>query len=240
MKLNGMAGKGSGKLGSMVYATVRGAQIVRQYNPVVFNPNTEKQVVQRTRFALLTKLAAMMSDALVFQGRKAMVSNRNAFIKANSSKFNNNTNMLMFNDLDLSSGNVEASVYPTFSVNSQTHTMTITMVGGSTLFAGFGYAIIIVKDNYEGDNWVRSGLVSSGGAVSATTSIVLPTGEGYSDAYVIGFPMFYKDGATRASYAQDVMAADIDDDVSLALLYNRMAGLGDIRVYATKPLAKTT
>lgn len=82
MKLYGIAGKGTGKVGSMVYAISGGEQIVRQYNPIVANPNTERQVSQRSKFKLMTQLAAIMAPALAFR-KQGLVSARNQFIAKN-------------------------------------------------------------------------------------------------------------------------------------------------------------
>lgn len=240
MKLQGMAGKGTGKLGSMVYATVRGAQIVRQYNPVVFNPNTEKQVKQRAKFALLAKLATSMNDALVFQGRGAMVSNRNAFIKENSGNFVEGTADIKFNSLSLTSGHVEGAAYPTVTANAQTHSLTISMAVSSTLVAGFGYAVIVASSENDGTNWIRAGIAMAEGGNTVAAAVNLPTSGSWGDAYVIGYPMYYKDGATRTMYEREISATNVTDNVLLSQFYNRMASVGDIKVYATKPLVKTT
>lgn len=77
-----MSGTGSGKLGSQVYASVAGEQIVRQYQSKVANPNTEKQVNQRARLKLMSQLAAAMSEVIVIPKQK-LKSSRNLFIKAN-------------------------------------------------------------------------------------------------------------------------------------------------------------
>ena len=82
MKLYGIAGKGTGKVGSMVYAISGGEQIVRQYNPIVANPNTERQVTQRSKFKLLTQLAAAVDATLAFR-KQGLVSARNQFIAKN-------------------------------------------------------------------------------------------------------------------------------------------------------------
>ena len=82
MKLYGIAGKGTGKVGSMVYAISGGEQIVRQYNPIVANPNTERQVTQRSKFKLLTQLAAAIASTLAFR-KQGLVSARNQFIAKN-------------------------------------------------------------------------------------------------------------------------------------------------------------
>lgn len=82
MKLYGMAGKGTGKKGSDVYAIAGGEQIVRQYNPVVSNPNTDGQVSQRARFKLASQLSAALAPSIVIP-KKGMLSARNQFVKKN-------------------------------------------------------------------------------------------------------------------------------------------------------------
>lgn len=86
MKLSGLAGKGSGKLGSNVYAVSGGEQIVRQYNPVVANPSTPAQVTQRSRLKLASQIAAAMADVIAIP-KSGLVSSRNAFMKRNFDLF---------------------------------------------------------------------------------------------------------------------------------------------------------
>lgn len=82
MKLNGLLGTGSGKLGTSVFTTVKGTQIVRQHQPVVTNPSTKLQVAQRSRFKLVSQLAASMADVIAIP-RIGLTSSRNLFIKKN-------------------------------------------------------------------------------------------------------------------------------------------------------------
>lgn len=82
MKQYGILGKGSGKLGSAVFAINGGEQIVREYNPKVSNPNTEAQVAQRAKMKLLSQIAADLAQVLFFK-KKGLVSARNQFIAAN-------------------------------------------------------------------------------------------------------------------------------------------------------------
>lgn len=240
MKLNGMAGKGTGKLGSMVYATVRGAQIVRQYNPVVYNPNTEKQATQRAKFSLLTKVAAMVSPALVFQGRGPLISNRNAFIKANFGKFEQDGVTMVYDQLALTSSNVEGPTYPQVSVNSSTRVMTLTIEAGTTMLAGFGYAVAFIPNTDDGKVWAFSGIVPSAGQTSASATVTMPQSDNIANVVVIGYPMYYKDSATRVAYDKQILAYDMEDTLQMSLSFNRMASQGDIIVYATKELVKTT
>lgn len=82
MKLNGFVGKGSGKLGSSVFAISGGEQIVRQYNPQVANPSTDAQVNQRAKLKLMSQLAAALAGAIAFR-KKGLVSARNQFVSKN-------------------------------------------------------------------------------------------------------------------------------------------------------------
>ena len=82
MKLNGVFGKGSGKVGNSVWAVSGGVQIVRPYNPNVSNPNTDAQVEQRAKLKLMSQLAAALAPALAFK-KNGLVSARNQFISAN-------------------------------------------------------------------------------------------------------------------------------------------------------------
>lgn len=82
MKLNGLLGTGSGKLGTSVFTTVKGTQIVRQHQPTVTNPSTKLQVAQRSRFKLVSQIAASMADVIAIP-RMGLASSRNLFIKKN-------------------------------------------------------------------------------------------------------------------------------------------------------------
>lgn len=82
MKLNGILGTGRGKLGTSVFTTVKGVQIVRQHQPTVSNPSTKLQVAQRSRFKLVSQIAASMADVIAIP-RIGLTSSRNLFIKKN-------------------------------------------------------------------------------------------------------------------------------------------------------------
>lgn len=105
MKLYGLFGKGSGKLGSSVFAISSGEQIVREYNPVVENPNTPAQVEQRAKFKLLSQLAAVMASAIVIK-KDGLVSSRNRFIGLNIGKTNyaDGTASVSLPNLDITGG----------------------------------------------------------------------------------------------------------------------------------------
>lgn len=82
MKQYGFVGKGTGKLGASVFAISGGEQIVRQYNPVVSNPNTEAQIAQRAKLKLMSQLGAALAPAIGF-AKMGLVSARNQFVSKN-------------------------------------------------------------------------------------------------------------------------------------------------------------
>lgn len=84
MKLYGLGGVGTGKLGNQVFAVKSGVQIVRQYQPVVANPNTAAQVETRAKMKLASQVAAVVSPAIAIapEGNKTK---RNLFISRNYS-----------------------------------------------------------------------------------------------------------------------------------------------------------
>lgn len=97
-----MVGKGSGKLGSTVVASVAGYTIARQYNPNVTNPNSDAQQDTRARFKLLSQLSAVMAPALAIR-KKGLTSARNIFTKVNFplTSFNGSEAMVDMNRLQI-------------------------------------------------------------------------------------------------------------------------------------------
>lgn len=82
MKLMGLAGVGTGKLGNNVFSVRKGEQIVRQYNPIVANPQTSAQVASRSRLKLMSQLAAVLAPSIAIPG-DGLKSRRNMFISQN-------------------------------------------------------------------------------------------------------------------------------------------------------------
>lgn len=127
MKLTSIIGKGTGKLGGSVFVVSEGRQIVREYQPKVSNPRTEKQQEQRTRFSGLVLLAREFAPSLMFLGRKAGVSERNEFVRRNSGNplitidLENYPNFVMtdYGQLRLTSGATVATVTATGLTNNK-------------------------------------------------------------------------------------------------------------------------
>lgn len=82
-KMQGLTGKMSGKMGSVVFRVREGEQIVTQYNPIVKNPNTPAQSTQRVSFKLMSQLAAAMASAIINRPARQGQSTRNRFVQQN-------------------------------------------------------------------------------------------------------------------------------------------------------------
>ncbi len=81
-KINPIFGKFQGKLGGTVFAIRNGEQVMREYNPAPFNPNTEGQIAARARLKLMSQLAVVASPAIAMP-RVGAVTSRNQFVKSN-------------------------------------------------------------------------------------------------------------------------------------------------------------
>lgn len=111
MKLLGYL-KGTGKLGNMVVARVAGETIGRDYNPNVANPNTDRQVSQRSRFKLASQVSAALTDVIAIP-RQGLKSARNLFVKRNFANFVKvgNNSAVNLPALQITAGSVSFPVY---------------------------------------------------------------------------------------------------------------------------------
>lgn len=76
----------TGRVGGSVFRIRYGETIEAQYQPVVLNPNTEKQIEARSKLKLGSQLAAVMAPVIAMP-RVGAVTTRNLFIKANYGAF---------------------------------------------------------------------------------------------------------------------------------------------------------
>lgn len=91
-KIYGLFGSMTGKVADVVMAVRNGEQIVRKYQPVVYNPSSAAQVAQRAKMKALSQLSAILAPAIAIP-RSGSVSSRNMFTKLNfkNVSFANNT-----------------------------------------------------------------------------------------------------------------------------------------------------
>ena len=82
MILQGLTGTGSGKMGSAVFVVNSGTQIVRQHQPVIYNPNTSAQVSQRAKLKLIQQIGTAF-DSVIAMPKKGLKRTRNYFASRN-------------------------------------------------------------------------------------------------------------------------------------------------------------
>lgn len=125
MKLNGIIGKGTGKLGSSVFAISGGEQVVREYNPVVSNPNTDAQIAQRAKLKLMSQLGAALAPALGF-AKMGLVSARNQFVSKNIglAEFAESRASVRVADLQLTPSNV---AFNALNVTSSSNSISVVL-----------------------------------------------------------------------------------------------------------------
>ena len=120
MKLHGIGGVGTGKLGSMVYSVRNGQQIVRQYNPIVANPSTAAQVEARSKMKLMSQLAAIVAPVIAISA-EGLKSKRNLFISRNYqlAGYDENTAQIDMANVQLTKSN---TAFPDFEVDRSSGT----------------------------------------------------------------------------------------------------------------------
>lgn len=222
MKLNGFVGKGTGRLGSSVFAVRGGEQIVRQYTPNVANPNTDAQKAQRTKFKLLSQMAAIATDGLLFP-KVGNVSRRNAFMAANMQAvtYSGDTATMSLGNLKLGNGYEPIVAMRT----DQPDDSTVEVIIQQENWDGFAYAtfdpiseghVIGISGSFN----ERDGVIPMIPARMARTAIVVAAWR-------------FRDGATRAKYG-DVFANQAAQAPStVALKLTELVASGDIIVSQT-------
>lgn len=114
-RLVGLFGKVTGKKGDNVFSVVKGQQIFRQWNPVVANPNTSKQVQVRARMKLMSQLGAVYAPIIAMRRAKG-VSPRNKFVSINYplSYFENNMADIFLKGIQLTQS---PNAFPSFQAD---------------------------------------------------------------------------------------------------------------------------
>lgn len=79
-KIYGINGKLTGKVGNTVFAVDGGIQVARQYNPIVANPRTEAQQVQRLKVNFAGQLSSGIVPAAIEALRGNARSRRSALL----------------------------------------------------------------------------------------------------------------------------------------------------------------
>lgn len=213
MKLYGLTGKGSGKMGSSVFAISGGEQIVRQYNPQVSNPSTEAQVIQRAKLKLISQLAAALAPALGFT-KQGLVSARNQFVSKNigSVDYNNNEANVTLSELELTPSSV---AFPELTVANSGQDVLSAELSTAAAEDIKRVAYFVFKQTDANKlEYVAGKIVSEAGA-NRKFSTTFTTGGGEFIVYAYGI----KDNNAAATMRyEDYQSVILSDEASLEIM----------------------
>lgn len=227
MKLVGILGTGSGKLGSSVFSTVAGQQVVRQYQPVVANPSTINQVNQRARLKLASQLAAAIAPVIAIP-RQGMQTSRNLFIKRNFDfiSANNGQAMISYENIQLTTGNAGL---PGIAVSrSQESGVVVSLQSAADSSVNRVVYILFKKTNEEQLQYIGSNIATvPGDAGNFQSSFAYTSGE----LIIWAYGMKDMNASARAKYG-DYYAASGEDIAQLVM--NRSLSAADYQFTGTR------
>lgn len=146
-KLVGLFGKASGKKGDAVLAVRNGEQIMRQWNPIVKNPNTSRQLNARAKMKLMSQLSAVMESLIAIDPIKA-ASPRNIFVKTNYGlvSFDGEVAYVLLKNIQLTNS---AAGFPDFSADrTKPEEISVFLTESNTnKFDAVVYAALIINDD---------------------------------------------------------------------------------------------
>lgn len=232
-KLFGIAGKASGKMGSMVFRVRDGQQVVSQYNPIVKNPKSASQTNQRSSFKLMSQLAAIYADVLVFapQGAKSA---RNQFVKKNFplvTVTEGNANVQLAN-LALTSGSARPADYTVTRTSNNISAQTNAVPSGT--YSKFIFILVVVKPS--GDIAVVNSVDATATVADGNVTYAASFGSDYASENVVvyGYGVSAKSGKAEDAFGNINGSAAT---FIASLVGTRTLGTGDITVTRNLGLA---
>ena len=227
MKLHGIGGVGTGKLGSMVYSVRNGQQIVRQYNPIVANPSTEAQVEVRSKMKLMSQLAAIVAPVIAINS-DGLRTKRNEFISKNYvlSSYSDNQAEVDLARVQLTKSNTAMIDFEVDRTGGQSIAIHL-KEDASNVFDRVVYCAIIRQNDGSLRLW-DSTLVSEGGAGGLFPAVLPFTGNAIC---VYGYGIRANNEDAKAAYAN----LKANDAGKLAqILTSRNATLEAVTISETK------
>lgn len=206
MKIQGLIGSGSGKLGNTVFRTTGGVQVVAQYQPNVANPSTTAQVNQRAKLKLLSQVAAALSPAIVIP-KEGNVSSRNIFIKRNFKQASATSGVaqLSYENLQLTNGN--AGLPNIVASRNGSTSINVSLNGDATAAVDRVVYVEYRKSDESHLQYVDSQIISVAGE-SGNFPAVLPYVA--QDAVIFAYGMKAMDDKAKAVYDDYQVESGLD------------------------------
>lgn len=229
-KIYGLNGVLTGRQGNNVFAVRGGEQILREYQPKVFNPNTEAQVAVRARMKLMSQLSAVMASAIAIP-RLGAKSSRNRFTSVNFpvTSYTNGEADITLTSIKLTLGVI--SLNPLIA----------TRTGGGTIEAHVGgvpgqqpYADYDRVEYWafvkQTDGTLRLGQHASSSTLEGGFPVSMVMGT-TSEAVVYAYGIRFNTEAARVAYGDTTVVAA---DVMARLIASRLLLESDISTTETK------
>lgn len=226
-KITSLNGKVQGKIGAVVYSTVAGETIAREYNPNVANPNTESQVNQRAKLKLMSQVAAALAPVIVIP-KEGLKSSRNLFIKKNfgSCDAHDGVAQITYENVQLTSGNAGL---PAIVVNrSQQSGCTVRLEERCDAAIGRCVYIMYRKTSESTLQYVQSIIVENAGQDGTFPGSML-----YMEGDLVFFAYGMKDLNSRASAKYADYSVTNGEDVA-RLVMSRNISYGDYQFTQTR------
>lgn len=227
MKLNGISGTGTGKFGTMVFSTVAGQQVVRQYQPNVANPNTPAQVNQRAVLKLMSQIAATLAPVIVIP-REGLRSARNLFIKKNIGLASSNDGVaqITFENVQLTNGN--AGLPAIQATRSASDGIKIQLAGRADGAISRVVYILYAKTSEQTLQYVQSVIAENAGDDGVfPATLVYMTG----DIVLFAYGMKDLNARARANYGD--YAVNSGEDIAQLVMVRRIS-LSDYQFTQTR------
>lgn len=225
-RLFGLTGKIAGKYGNSVFRIRRGTQVMASYNPVVDNPNTDKQVNARARFKLISQLASILAPIIAIP-RDGAKTARNLFTKRNygfSSSVEGKAS-IQLPMVQLTDSNREL---PRFSVSRSNGTSIMVALQQAAVFDRVAYAIV-AKNANENLRVFASAVVTNGNNGGADTfAASLP----YTAEAIVVYAYAINDTNARAKAAFGNINAPTAEEIA-TLIASRSVNSSDYIMTAT-------
>lgn len=246
-KVVGLVGDASGKIGNLVYAVTNGIQTARVYQPVVSNPKSTGQSLQRSKGNLAGRISSFVPRTAIMGMGVNNRLRRGEFLR----------NILKKSTANYSEGTYEAKIQPDDilfskgaitlpvtlqSITATSHNVAVVLNGvADTAIAPEVYAsrlVRLVAMVYESNSTdlvevaTKVATMPAQGATATTNMQIAHTG-GY-DVFVYAIPMSTEDGSAAAVDTSVVGLDDNDIAASLSVngnavvfAYGRSVMLGD-------------
>lgn len=234
-KLYGINGYASGKLGNTVLAVYNGIQVARQYQPVVSNPKSSGQKLQRAKANLIGQISKITPWQILIGLGANRRARRARFLRLgllNATATPSPSDPSIINakladtDFIFSEGDVIPNIYVTSAVASdQNVTITVNRRAGVTdeVLGTSGILVVAVLMSVDGkyEN-VFYEFVSGENLISTSKTIVFThvnEGAYYADVYLA--PFSTDDGTTLRARAEQIFGTASDFSANMA--YNPAA-----------------